>query len=255
MTDWIDNCKHCFGIHLNLRHYASLIATNSQRSMTPSAIQQDLRFLDPHRAVAIHASYSALFTPKSDGVRFGIQVGEITLQQLLLLPDRERRHIAERRPYIDIYLGDTRVYKRTSQTMLFACCPDIGRFTEPVHGQFVIRLPQGFSNALSVKLAVLYMEQYLLNPLVRGAPWIVRDNFVTYIYLSELFEFIGMSVTARQLEIAITTGMRRHPLEAEQVVNLGSRKEAISFTIRRGDGRQHIHLHMPSQGRDVPHGV
>jgi hypothetical protein len=46
--------------------------------MTPTANQQDLRFLDPYRAVAIHASYS---------VRFGVQVGEIALQRLLPLPD------------------------------------------------------------------------------------------------------------------------------------------------------------------------
>jgi hypothetical protein len=94
-----------------------------------------------------------------------------------------------------------------------------------VHGRFAIRLPQGFSNALSVKLAVLYMEQYLLNPQVRVAPWIVRNDFVTYICLSELFEFIGMSVTARQLEIAIITGMRGHPLEAEQVGKIWAREK------------------------------
>jgi hypothetical protein len=94
--------------------------------MTPTANQQDLRFLDPYRAVAIHASYSARFAPKFDGVRFGIQVGEIALQRLLPLPDRERRHIVDRRPYIDIFLGETRVYKRTSQTLLFARCPDVG---------------------------------------------------------------------------------------------------------------------------------
>jgi hypothetical protein len=85
------------------------------------------------------------------------------------LPYRDRNATVERAPYIDIYLGETRIYKRTSRTLLFTCCPDVGRFLEPVRGCFAIRMPQGFSNALSVKLAVLYMEQYLLNPRARSA--------------------------------------------------------------------------------------
>lgn len=76
----------------------------------------------------------------------------------------------ERGPTIDFYLGNTRVYKRTTRALLFVICPDIGRHIEPLHGRFVIRLPDGFSNALAVKLAVVCMEQYLLSPKLRTAP-------------------------------------------------------------------------------------
>lgn len=72
----------------------------------------------------------------------------------------------------------------TTRTLLFAIYPDAGRKIEPMHGRFVIRLPGGFSNALAVKLAVLYMEQYLLSPQVRTAPWKVEDDIPTLIYLA-----------------------------------------------------------------------
>jgi hypothetical protein len=100
-----------------------------------------------------------------------------------------------------------------------------------VNGRFAIWSPQGSSNALSVKLAILYMEQYLVNPQVRAAPWVVSDDFVSYIHLAELFAFIGMSDTARQLEMAIRRGMRERPLEAEEVCKIWAR-ENVRFPSR-----------------------
>jgi hypothetical protein len=150
---------------------------NNQSSMTPTAAQQSLPLFNLHRTVALQAIYRARCAPGTDALRFGVQTGEINLQQLLLLPYRDRNAIVERGPLIDIYLGETRIYKRTSPTLLFACCPDVGRFLEPVRGRFAICLPPGFSNALSVKLAVLYM----LNSRARSAPWRTSDDFVSYI--------------------------------------------------------------------------
>lgn len=57
-----------------------------------------------------------------DSLRFGVQTGEISLKQLLVLPLSERRDVVESGPVIDFYLGGTRVYKRTTRTLLFAIC-------------------------------------------------------------------------------------------------------------------------------------
>ncbi|KAJ4378976.1 hypothetical protein N0V86_005853 [Didymella sp. IMI 355093] len=144
--------------------------------------------------VAREASYRAHFAPGLDPLRFSVQQGEISLEQLLVLSLNERRTIMEQGPVIDWYLGNTRVYKRITRTLLFAICPDVGWYIEPLDGRFVIRLPEGFSNVLAVKLAVLYMEQYLPSPEVRSAPWKVEEDLATYIHLAELFAFMGMSI-------------------------------------------------------------
>jgi hypothetical protein len=89
----------------------------------------------------------------------GGEMIEIALQHQLDLPQRDRNDIVTNKPHIDICLGNTRVYKRTSRALLFAFCPNIGRFLEPVNGSLAVRVPQSFSKALTVKLAVLYMEQ------------------------------------------------------------------------------------------------
>ncbi|KAH3976703.1 hypothetical protein HBI70_033810 [Parastagonospora nodorum] len=128
-----------------------------------------------------------------DALRFGIQTGEVVLHQLLNLAHHERRSIVGQGPYIDIYLGDIRVYKRTSRPLLFASCPDIGRFLSPIQCSFAVCLLDGFTNALTVKLAVLYMEQYLLSPRVRDVPW---------------------------------KGMRERPLDVEQIRGTLAREQA-----------------------------
>ena len=194
--------------------------------MTSAAIQQNLLLLQLYPIVATEASYRARFAPGLDALRFGVQTGEINLQQLLVLPHHERRSIVEHGPYIDIYLGETRVYKRTSRTLLFASCPNVGRFLKPMHDRFAICLPDGFSNVLAVKLAVLYMEQCLLNPRVREAPWKVSGDFVSYIHLAELFAVIGMPQTARELETAIMKSLRERPLEAEYIRSIWARENA-----------------------------
>ncbi|KAL1655089.1 hypothetical protein SLS61_002399 [Didymella pomorum] len=86
-----------------------------------------------------------------------------------------------------------------------------------MHGRFVIRLPGGFSNALAVKLAVLYMEQYLLSPQVCTAPWKVEDDIPTLIYLAELFAYICMSKLSRDLEDSILRRFRESPLHVEDI--------------------------------------
>ncbi|KAH5514229.1 hypothetical protein HBI52_113250 [Parastagonospora nodorum] len=161
-----------------------------------------------------------------DALRFGIQTGEVVLHQLLNLAHHERRSIVGQGPYIDIYLGDIRVYKRTSRPLLFASCPDIGRFLSPIQGSFAVCLPDGFTNALTVKLAVLYMEQYLLSPRVRDVPWKVSDDFASYICLAELFAYSGMSQATYKLEIAIIQGIRERPLDVEQIRGTLAREQA-----------------------------
>jgi hypothetical protein len=153
--------------------------------------------------------------------------GEISLQQLLVLQYHERKAIVEHGPYIDVYLGDTRVYKRTSRTLLFASCPDVGRFLEPMHGRLAVCLPQGFCNALAVKLAILYMEQFLLDPRVRKALWKVCDDFQSYIALAELLAIIGMPETAKKLEGAILRAMRERPLRVEHIRAVWNRENAL----------------------------
>lgn len=185
--------------------------------MVVGVIQECLSLPDSYPGVAREASNRARFTSGLDPLRFGIQTGEISLQQLLVLPLKERRDIMERDPTIDWYLGDTRVYKRTTRALLFAFCPDVGRHIEPLHGRFVIRLPQGFSNMLAVKLGVLYMEQYLFNPKFREAPWKVDDDIATYIYLAELFAWIGMPKPSQELQAAIFRRLRESQLQVEQI--------------------------------------
>jgi hypothetical protein len=185
--------------------------------MVAGVVQECLSLLSAYPEVAREASNRTRFTPGLDPLRFGVQLGEISLEQLLVLSLNERRDIMEQGPVIDWYLGNTRVYKRITRTLLFAICPDIGQHIEPLDGRFVIRLPEGFSNALAVKLAVLYMEQYLLSPKVRSAPWKVKDDVATYIYLAELFAFIGMSKISQDLEGSILSRFRESPLQIEGI--------------------------------------
>ncbi|KAF3034904.1 hypothetical protein E8E12_005252 [Didymella heteroderae] len=90
-------------------------------------------------------------------------------------------------------------------------------------GRFVVRLPEGFSNVLTVKLAVLYMEQYLLNPKVRTAPWKVGEEVAMYIYLAELFALIGMPRVSRDVEGSILHRLRESPLQIEDICAIWSR--------------------------------
>lgn len=84
----------------------------------------------------------------------------------------------------------------------------------------MIRLPEGFSNILVVKLAVLYMEQYLVSTR-KSAPhrgrWKVEDDIATYIYLAELFSFVGMEKASRDLEGSILRRLRNSPLQIEDI--------------------------------------
>ena len=186
--------------------------------MVVGVVQKRLSLLGVYPEVAREASNRARFGPGLDPLRFGVQTGEINLGQLLVLPLNERRDIMEQGPIIDWYLGsDKRVYKRTTRTLLFAICPDVGRHIEPMDGRFVIRLLDGFSNALAVKLAVLYMEQYLLSPKLRSAPWKVEDDIPTHIYLAELFAYIGMSKVSQNLEDSILRRFRESPLQVEDI--------------------------------------
>lgn len=185
--------------------------------MVTGVVQECLSLLSAYPEVAREASNRARFAPGLDPLRFGVQLGEISLQQLLVLSFDERRDIMEQGPIIDWYLGDTRVYKRTTRTLLFAVCPDVGHHVEPLDGRFVVRLPEGFSTVLAVKLAVLYMEQYLLSSKIRTAPWKVEDDIATYIYLAELFAFIGMPGASQDLEGAIFRRFREAPLQVEQI--------------------------------------
>lgn len=159
------------------------------------------------------ASCRARFAASLESIRSGIETGEIKLQQLLTLNHRHRRAIVEQDPLIDIYLGTTRVYKRSSRVMLLASCPDIRRFLKPVQGHEAVCLPDGSGNVLAVKLAVMYMEQYIIEIKFRQAPWKVEDGFVDYIYLAELFGLIGMSNAALKLQAAILQGIQRKPLK------------------------------------------
>jgi hypothetical protein len=127
---------------------------------------------------------------------------------------------------LSTFTSARRVYKRVSRALIFTCCPNAGQFLEPKCSRFVIHLPQSSSNALSVKLVILFMEQYLINPGVRIAPWIINDDFISYIDLAQLFEFIGMSEAAGQLEIAIIRSMRERPLDAEEVSKIWARENA-----------------------------
>jgi hypothetical protein len=183
--------------------------------MTPTnGNQYSLR--DAYQYVVQDAAYRACC--KRGTIFFGHEMVGITPEHLLLLPHRRRSDIVTNKPHIDIYLGNTQVIKRTSKTLLFAFCPDIGRFLEPTHGSFAVRLPHGLSNALAVKLAVLYMERYLLHSEVRDAPCRVRGDIASYIYVAELFAFVGMPDAALNLETAILCHLQEHPVRFDQIL-------------------------------------
>lgn len=196
--------------------------------MPSAAVQHSLKILDSNPNVAIQASNSARYGPEMDALRFGVQMGEIDLEQLQLLPLYERRWIVELGPYIDIYLGETRVYKRTSRTLLFASCRDIARFLEPVKGCLAVRLPQRLTNALTIKLAILYMEQFLLDSRTRSAPWKVNDDFATYISLAELFAYIGMPQAAHGVETAVMRRIQEAPLEVQHMRQIWMRENTLA---------------------------
>lgn len=185
--------------------------------MIAEMVQEGLSLLDDYLDVAHEASARARFAAGLHPLGSGVQMGEISLNQLLMLPLADRRDITEQGPIIDWYLGESRVYKRTTRTLLFAFCPDVGRHIEPLGGRFVIKLPHRFSNVLAVKLAVLYMEQYLLSPRIRTAPWRVEDDIATYIYLAELFAFIGLLDASRGVEEALFRRFQESPLQVEQI--------------------------------------
>lgn len=198
--------------------------TDNNTVMKATDIQESLPSWRMYQTVAIEASWRARCAFGTDALRFGVQTGEIALKQLLHLPHRERRSIVENGPYIDIYLGSIRVYKRISRAPLFASCPDISHFLSPTQGSFAACLPEGFNNALAVKLAVLYMELYLLSPEVRDAPWKVSNDFALYIYPSEMFAYIGMPQAASRLDIAIIQSMWERPLDVEQIRRILARE-------------------------------
>jgi hypothetical protein len=164
--------------------------------------------------------HRARFTIGTDNLYLGIYTGEIVLHQILALPHHLRTSIALHGPYIDVFLGETRVYKRTSKALLFASCPDIARFLEPLNGRFVLRLPHGLVPVVAVKLAVLYMEQCLVTPQMLGIPWEVRGEVVDYICLSQLLAFIGMSTAAQKMHAAIQTRLRERSLRFEQIQSI-----------------------------------
>lgn len=195
--------------------------------MATEVTQQCLSLLDSYRDVAREVSIRARFAAGLDPLRFGVQTGEISLQQLLVLHLGDRKAIVEQGLLIDWYLGDTRVYKRTTRTLLFAFCPDIGRHIVPHDGRFVVRLPQGFSNVLTVKLAVLYMEECMLSPNIQNVSWKVEDDIATYIYLAELFAVIGRPDIGRDVEGAILRRFHQAPLPVEQVRAIWGRDNRI----------------------------
>ncbi|KAF2118771.1 hypothetical protein BDV96DRAFT_487978 [Lophiotrema nucula] len=159
-----------------------------------------------------------------DSFKFGIITGELNLQRLLQLPDPVRKGMVENGPFIDVYLGSTRVYKRIPKVLIYAFCPDIGRFVGVENAQFAIKIPNGVSNVLSVKLAVIYMEEFVMDPRFRLAKWKVRGDVTTYIHLTELFVFIGMKKEARGLKGAIARRMASLPLRLEQVRGIWGRE-------------------------------
>jgi hypothetical protein len=93
-----------------------------------------------------------------------------------------------------------------------------------------VQLQNAFSNALVVKLAVSYMEQFLLDVRVRirYAGWRVRVDVTGYIYLTKLFAFIGMPSVARELEIAILRRFQERPLSIEQIRFLWGRENVVT---------------------------
>ncbi|KAF2711084.1 hypothetical protein K504DRAFT_375470 [Pleomassaria siparia CBS 279.74] len=158
---------------------------------------------------------------KLDPLRFGIWTGEISFADLLMLPYFKRREIVEKPPFIEIYLGATRVHKRVSKTLLLAFCPDIGRFIQCSDSRFLVRLSYAFNHMLSVKLAVQYMESYALHTRFRTAEWKVRGEAIAdYIAVAEVFWYMGANEAAEKLEQAIIRRLKEHPLNIDQVRNI-----------------------------------
>lgn len=175
--------------------------------------------------VATHACHAVRFAAGMDALRFGLITGEIPLDALLQQTFHCRKAVVETAPFIDVYLGDTKVYKRVSKALLYSFCQEIGRFLGGTNGRWVIQLPEGFSNALSVKLAVLYMEEYVQHPEFRQADWRVGDDIFSYICLAELFERIGMPKDTGKLEDAIFRRFREKPLRIEQIRAIWAREK------------------------------
>ncbi|KAF1952059.1 hypothetical protein CC80DRAFT_423379 [Byssothecium circinans] len=169
--------------------------------------------------VAHAASRAARLHIHTDQLRFRLQVGELPLIALLNQPFPMRKSVVETGPFINIYLGKTRVYKRISYTLIFSFCPEIGRFLAPHdEGELAIKFPEGFSNVLSVKLAIQYMENYVIHSRFRGLPWKVRGDISTYIFIAEVFGRIDEFGFAHQaLKTAIMRRLYEMPLSKEQV--------------------------------------
>jgi hypothetical protein len=184
----------------------------------------DTYLLSIYPNIATSACYSvrSSLTP----FRFCVSTGELTLSGLYAQPYTFRKDIVEKGPYIDVYLGATRVYKRVSKALLYAFCRDIGRFLVCWNSQFLVQLPHGFSNVLSVKLAVGYMEECVLHPHFRSAPWKIPaySSLCDYISLAELFSYIGCEDEAKKLERAFVRRLKEAPLSMEQVRNIWGRE-------------------------------
>jgi hypothetical protein len=190
----------------------------------------DTHLLSIYPSIATSACYSvrSSLTP----FRFGVSTGELTLSELYAQPYTFRKDIVEKGPYIDVYLGATRVYKRVSKALLYAFCRDIGRFLVCCNSRFIVQLPHGFSNVLSVKLAVGYMEESVLHPRFRSSPWKIPaySSLCDYISLAELFTYIGCGDEANNLERAFVRRLREAPLSMEQVRNIWGRENLVHLS-------------------------
>ncbi|KAF2179057.1 hypothetical protein K469DRAFT_674710 [Zopfia rhizophila CBS 207.26] len=153
--------------------------------------------------------------------------GEIGLQDVVGLTKSERIKVVQDRPYMDVFLGSIRLYKRVSKVLLYSFCPDIGRFIEPCDGRFIVRLPHGITNALAMKLAVLYMEEYTLDPYFRATDWKVRGDIAPYMDLAHTFSYIGMQAQADQLNAAIFLHMRKLPMRVNQIRGIWGRENRM----------------------------
>lgn len=71
-------------------------------------VQECMSLLNIYPKVAWEASNRARFAPGLDPLRFGVQMGEINLEQLLVLPLNERRDIVEQVAIINSYLSSDR---------------------------------------------------------------------------------------------------------------------------------------------------
>jgi hypothetical protein len=178
-----------------------------------------------------HIAASACFLVRSTiaPFRFGVSTGEFGLSELYAQLYTFRKDIVEKGPYIDFYLGATRVYKRVSKCLLYAFCPDIGRAVVCCNSRFVVQLPHGFSNVLSVKLAVGYMEECVLQPRFRSSPWQIPaySSLCDYISLAELFAYIGCAKEAKTLEQALVRRLKEAPLRMEQIRSIWGRENPL----------------------------